>query len=121
MNSISSASNKELIKAIRSSAGLYLGKVVVVIQANPIAIVAAIIVIAAIIIGVKCYKAYVFLQLENKKLSEKNKELADQIEKQKQQAAKDAKKMDEVVKNSKILKSRIMLGTALFFQKAQAK
>jgi len=121
MNKINFNEIKQCIQVAGTCVGSCFGKVVVVIQANPIAIVAAIIVIAAIIIGVKCYKAYASLQLENKKLSEKNKELADQIEKQKQQAAQDAKKMDEVFKNNEILKSRIMLGTALFFQKTQAK
>gem|GEM_PF-6704307 len=38
------------------------------IQANPIAIVAAIITIAAVIIGVKCYQAYTALKLENERL-----------------------------------------------------
>ena len=107
---------KQFIQATGAIVGSYLGKAVIVIQANPVAVVAAIIVIAAVIIGVKCYQAYMTLKLENKKLSEINKEFADEINNFKQKATDNSKKFEEVVKENASLKSKILLGVALFFQ-----
>lgn len=58
MNSVSLDAARVFIKTAVAATGSYMGKAVVVIQANPAAVVAAVVVIAALIIGVVCYKAY---------------------------------------------------------------
>src|SRR5688500_1237255 len=115
MNQINLSEINIFTKIAMAPIGSYLGKVIVVIQANPVAVVVAIIAIAALIIGIKCYKAYTSLNLENIKLTQENTQLKKDIEDNKLKINDESEKSKVIndefqalkEQNEKLLKEKI--------------
>jgi chromosome segregation ATPase len=78
MNAINFNSAKLFLETIPSTIGAYGTHIVSVITANPTIIAAAIVAIAAVVIGVKCYRAYTALKLEVTKLKSESQFHADE-------------------------------------------
>ena len=88
------------------------GKTVAIIQANPIPVVAAIILIAALIIGYKCYKSYSSFKSQ---LAEKDQKIKDitgnlngtekALDEKSRELLKTEKRLKETEKNAETLKA----------------